>query len=233
MVDRCGNVPGIPPGSTSPKTPVNFIEFHGTGIFIGAHGNKKVDVCFNGHYEDRSEPGSLGQPNPVKKDYYFLRVYTDCNNPVGSTVLLVDVDGNPATQDPTAIFHGNLQIHISGCDKAPRPGLVPLPDEIGNALDETSSLPAELSFGLPRPNPTGTGMTLQYSLPKDALVSVKVFDVAGRVVRDLGDGPVGAGVHVLSWDLQNDSGQRVRPGLFFVRLSVDGVVQMRQVTVLP
>src|SRR5207247_669095 len=144
-------------------------------------------------------------------------------------VLLVDVDGNPATQDPTAIFHGNLQIHISGCDKAPRPGLVPLPDEIGNALDETSSLPAELSFGLPRPNPTGTGMTLQYSLPKDALVSAKVFDVAGRVVRDLGDGPVAAGVHVLSWDLQNDSGQRVSPGLFFVRLARGPFVTRRQV----
>ena len=77
------------------------------------------------------------------------------------------------------------------------------------------------------------GMTLQYSLPKDALVSAKVFDVAGRVVRNLGDGPAEAGVHMLSWDLQNDSGQRVSPGLFFVRLSVDGQIQMRQVTVLP
>ncbi|TMB93560.1 MAG: T9SS type A sorting domain-containing protein [Chloroflexi bacterium] len=234
VVDVCGNVPGIPPGSSSPKTPFNFIEFHGTGTFISGHGNKRVDVCFNGHYEDRHEPGSLGQTDDAKKDRYFLRVYTDCNNPVGSTVLLVDVDGNPGTQDPATIFHGNLQLHISGCDKAPRPGQLPsLDDPAIDPMIDVSPLPTELSFGLPRPNPTGTGMTLQYSLPKDALVSAKVFDVAGRVVRNLGDGPVGAGVHVLSWDLQDESGQHVSPGLFFVRLSVDGQVQMRHVTVLP
>ena len=119
-------------------------------------------------------------------------------------------------------------------DKAPKPGQLPqLDDPAIDPVIDVAPLPTELSFGLPRPNPTGAGMTLRYSLPKDALVSAKVFDVAGRVVRDLGDGPVGAGVHVLSWNLQDDSGQRVSPGLFFVRLSVDGQVQMRHVTVLP
>ena len=89
-----------------------------------------------------------------------------------------------------------------------------------------------MTFGSPRPNPTGSGTELTYSLPKEAQVSAKVFDVAGRVVRSFGEGPVAAGWHVLSWNLADESGQRVGPGLYFVRLSVDGRTMMRHVTVL-
>ena len=189
-------------------------------------------MSFFGHYEDRHEPGSLGQPDSTKKDRYFLRVFTNPANPIGSTVMLVDVDGNSATVDPVAIFHGNLQLHISGCDKfsVAEPGLYQVPQD--DALGDVSPLPAEVSFGAPRPNPTGGATDLTYSLPKEAQVSAKVFDVAGRVVHDFGDAPLAAGWHVLSWDLTDESGQRVGPGLYFVRVSVDGRTMMRNVTVL-
>ena len=39
-VVRCGNIDGIEPGSESPATPVNFIEFTGTGWLKGIKGNK-------------------------------------------------------------------------------------------------------------------------------------------------------------------------------------------------
>ncbi len=229
VVDSCGNVPGIPPGSNSPKTPFNFIDFHGTGYVTGLNGgpNKRTDVFFNGHYEDRHEPGSLGQSEEARRDRYFLRVYTNQGNPVGSTVMLVDVDGNPATQDPVTIFHGNLQLHISGCSKY-YPGLLPGEPEAEDMIE----LPTDVSFGLARPNPTGTSSLVRYSLPKAAQVSAKVFDVAGRVVRDLGSAAMAAGWHDLNWDLRGDAGQNVGPGLYFIRISVDGQMQTRHVTVM-
>ena len=116
----CGNVDGIPPGSTSPVTPVNYIDFTGYGTLKGIHGNK-VDygtVYFFAHCEDRNEPGSNGQRDGEGVDRYFLNVYTDEFDPEGSSVLLVDMDGNPATVDPVTITGGNMQMHISGCDKA-------------------------------------------------------------------------------------------------------------------
>jgi hypothetical protein len=48
-------------------------------------------------------------------DRYFLNVYTDASDPVGSSVFVVDIDGDPATVDPIPIRSGNLQIHISSC----------------------------------------------------------------------------------------------------------------------
>ena len=121
-VVRCGNVDGIPPGSQSPVTPFNFIEFTGTGTLKGVKGNKADygTVYFFGRCEDRNEPGSNGQRDGAFKDRYFLNVYSNPGNPAGSSLLLVDVDGNPATVDPVTITDGNLQIHITSCD-APAP----------------------------------------------------------------------------------------------------------------
>ncbi len=110
-VDRCGNVDGIPPGSTSPVTPFNFIDFHGTGVLKGIAGNKvNLDgVCFVGHAEDRNEPGSSGQHDGALKDRYFIRV-TDC---AGTTLLVLE--NTPGASDPITITDGNLQIHVSSC----------------------------------------------------------------------------------------------------------------------
>lgn len=118
VVERCGNVAGIPPGSDSPDTPFNYIEFHGVGTLKGIKGNK-VDhgtVYFWAHCEDRNEPGSHGQRDGAYKDRYFLHVFSNLADPNGSTLLLIDVDGNPATVDPVTITDGNMQIHISSCD---------------------------------------------------------------------------------------------------------------------
>jgi hypothetical protein len=110
----CGNVtPPPPPGSTSPVTPFNFIEFEGTGTLKGIQGNK-VDygtVNFFVRAEDRNEPGSKEANGGAFIDRYFLRVWNG-----SGTLLLVDLDGNPATVDPVTITDGNFQLHISSCD---------------------------------------------------------------------------------------------------------------------
>src|SRR2546425_960190 len=122
---RCGNVTGIPPGSTSPQTPFNFIEFEGTGTLKGIAGNK-VDygtVYFFARGEDRGEPGSAAAGDP---DRYFLQVFTNPADPAGSTVLLVDKDGTPEATtetmatDTVPLAGGNFQIHISSCANPPK-----------------------------------------------------------------------------------------------------------------
>ncbi len=117
----CGNVPGIPPGSSSPKTPYNYIEYTGTGWLKGIQGNKANYplVYFFARAEDRNEPGSNGAKDGALIDRYFLWVYSNPLNPVGSTLLLVDGDRDPSTTDPVPITTGNLQIHVSSCDNPP------------------------------------------------------------------------------------------------------------------
>ncbi len=120
-VVRCGNVAGIDPGSESPVTPFNFIEFEGTGTLKGIGGNK-VDhgtVYFFARAQDHNEPGSKGAKDGADVDRYFLHVFSDPDDPVGSTLLLCDEDGDASTVDPKMITGGNMQLHISSCDNPP------------------------------------------------------------------------------------------------------------------
>ncbi len=232
-VIRCGNVEGIPPGSTSPETPFNFIEFQGTGRVQGIQGNK-VDyplVYFFARAEDRNEPGSNGMRDGAGKDRFFLNVYTDQADPVGSSLILLDVDGDPATVDPLTITGGNMQIHVSSCDEpVPSMGLVMTP-AAGAESEPATLVPTAVEFAAPRPNPAANYATLRFAVPREASVSLGVFDVSGRLVRQLASGVVNAGQHGLTWNLLDRNGQRVANGVYFARLAVDGQVRTQAISV--
>ncbi len=221
---RCGNVEGIPPGSESPVTPFNFIEWEGTGRVKGIQGNKADYplVYFFIRCEDRNEPGSNGQRDGALKDRYFLNVFTDKNNPTGTSIMLVDMDGNPATVDPLIITDGNLQIHISSCDNPPTLGLV-ASSPAGGALmapstPATTDEPVSLWFAAPRPSPASAGSTtLRFSVPQASDVQLGIYDLMGRQVVELASGRAGAGIHTISWDLRDGTGMSVPRGMYFAR----------------
>jgi hypothetical protein len=74
------------------------------------------------------------------------------------------------------------------------------------------------------PNPTRSTCRLSLSLPASSGHSARlgVFDLAGRRVRSLSLAGLGAGPQLVEWDLRSDSGDRVRSGMYFIRLSVAG-----------
>ncbi len=119
---RCGNVSGIPPGSESPVTPFNFIDFSGTGTIKGISGNKgpfAPSYYFVVHAEDRNEPGNekaLLPDGGSLVDRLFLRVYTNPLAPISSTTYLICAGNcDQLIGDPVTITGGNLQLHISSC----------------------------------------------------------------------------------------------------------------------
>ena len=117
----CGNVPGYPPGSGSPETPYNYIDYCGTGTLKGIK-NNRVDngmVYFCARGEDHNEPGSNGAKDGQDIDRYWLHVFSNPGDPDGSTLYCFDEDGDCSTMDPRTITGGNIQLHISSCDNPP------------------------------------------------------------------------------------------------------------------
>jgi len=86
----------------------------------------------------------------------------------------------------------------------------------------SEGLPPEIALRRPTPNPASGPTTLRYALPREARVSLMIYDAAGRRVRQLVSGAQPAGEHVLAWDQRDEGGVAVGPGLYFVRLEVDG-----------
>ncbi len=231
-VVRCGNVADHEAGSESPVTPYNFIEFQGTGTLKGVKGNDADfgTVHFWAHVQDRNEPGSQGMRDPAGKDRIYMNVFTNPADPIGSSVMLMDVDGDPATMDPLTITHGNMQLHASSCSE-------PVPVEGGGGLvmaelgGETAATGATAFLRSPAPNPVTSRTTMRFGVPRETNVSLRVFDAAGRVVRDLHNGSMGAGEYASTWDLSANDGSRVSRGVYFVRLSMGAQVISRSIIV--
>ncbi len=79
------------------------------------------------------------------------------------------------------------------------------------------------------PNPFRSGTVVAYTVDREGPAEVAVYDVAGRLVRTLVDGPVAAGGHTVSWDGRDEAGNPVASGLYLYRLRTGNVVESRRV----
>jgi hypothetical protein len=73
--------------------------------------------------------------------------------------------------------------------------------------------------GLLWPNPvrSGRGISLAFDLVADAVVSLEVFDVRGRIIAAVAERSAAAGRHSLAWDGRDAAGQAAPAGSYFVR----------------
>ncbi len=69
-----------------------------------------------------------------------------------------------------------------------------------------------------RPSPFRAGAAIRFSLAQAGEAGLCVFDVSGRRVRTLVDGPLEAGEHAITWDGADDSGRRLGSGIYWVQL---------------
>ena len=79
------------------------------------------------------------------------------------------------------------------------------------------------------PNPFNPSTTIRYDVPAGSgAVTLKVFDVAGRLVKTLVNGKPAAGPERIDWDGTNAKGHGVSTGVYFYRLEASGFSQTRK-----
>ena len=64
------------------------------------------------------------------------------------------------------------------------------------------------------PNPFNPITALQYDLTKEGVVNITIYDMMGRLVKTLVDGPQTAGFKTVQWDATNDRNEPVSAGLY-------------------
>ena len=101
-------------------------------------------------------------------------------------------------------------------------------------LTPTAARPAQHRLGNSYPNPFNPAVVLPLDLATDAeRVSLTVYDVLGRRVRQVWQGPLGAGSHRLIWDGRDEAGKDVAAGVYIYRVEIDGQVEAKKTTKLP
>jgi len=78
--------------------------------------------------------------------------------------------------------------------------------------------PLALALGQNLPNPFAGPTTIAYVVPRPGRVTLKVFNVSGRLVRTLLDGVVPAGPGRVEWDGRDGRGRSLSSGIYFYRL---------------
>ncbi|UCH83465.1 MAG: T9SS type A sorting domain-containing protein [Candidatus Latescibacterota bacterium] len=82
------------------------------------------------------------------------------------------------------------------------------------------------------PNPFNPSTTIRYSLDDRQTVSIRVYDVAGRLIRTLINEERPAGVQKVVWHGRNDNGERVASGVYLFVMQTKDVKQVRKAVFL-
>ena len=82
------------------------------------------------------------------------------------------------------------------------------------------------------PNPFNPTTKIEYALPKESFVSLKVYDLLGREVTELVAGKQSPGSYRIEWNGTNGKGASVSSGIYFCRLQVGEKVFTRKMVMV-
>ena len=118
---------------------------------------------------------------------------------------------NPLNHEHHATQHSSRPRGISRGDE----------DSAGRGAAEAAAAQTAAPLRILSAEP-GSRAALQYSVAHSARVSLRVFDIQGRMVRTLVDQDAAPGIFRASWDGRTDGGSMAARGVYFARLAVDG-----------
>lgn len=85
------------------------------------------------------------------------------------------------------------------------------------------------------PNPFNQGTTIVFEVPDvrgGSQVDLAIYNASGETVRRLIDDSLAGGTHKLVWHGDNDQGQLVSSGVYFLRLKSDSFVQIQKMIMM-
>lgn len=103
--------------------------------------------------------------------------------------------------------------------------------------DAPHSVPSSFSLEQNYPNPFNAATRISFKLPRSshsALVrtTLKVFNIRGECTRTLVDGDLPAGNHQISWDGRDNRGNSVSSGVYFYKLTAQGIEETRKMVMI-
>jgi hypothetical protein len=150
----------------------------------------------------------------------------------GDTVLVLRVEPIPGGASPGDTNRVTLRSWPLGNPGSADSCLVAIAVETTLGLPETPPHPIAYRLLPSAPNPARDRTRLTFEVPREGLVTLRIFDAGGRLVRSLADGRAfPAGRQTLDWDLTDGNGRRVASGVYFYRLLAEGFAATRMLVV--
>jgi hypothetical protein len=92
---------------------------------------------------------------------------------------------------------------------------------------DARALPSELAPYPNNPRPFNPSTTIGFALPKSAFVTLRVYDLLGRLVGELVNEKLGPGTYKTQWDARG-----LASGVYFYRLTAGEYVETKRLLLL-
>ncbi|MBD3423557.1 MAG: T9SS type A sorting domain-containing protein [Candidatus Latescibacteria bacterium] len=105
----------------------------------------------------------------------------------------------------------------------------------GSLLDITDDTPTAKfvnKLNQNHPNPFNPSTEIKFSLKKRSNVTIRVYDVSGRLVNTLVDGVLDAGPQSVNWNGINSNGASVASGVYFYRMDTKDYTESKKMILL-
>jgi hypothetical protein len=143
----------------------------------------------------------------------------DVSDPQQPTLVgNADLPNDDDDPEDTAFGVALSNTHVCVADGIWGLRLLPLPCGMSTS-SPASQVPTSFRPIAVFPNPAPHHATIRYEAPPHGTVRVSVYDVAGRLVRALYDGPSRPGVNDMIWNGQDEWGRTASTGVYLVRVS--------------
>ena len=95
------------------------------------------------------------------------------------------------------------------------------------AQSESDVIPKEFRLDQNYPNPFNPATTIQFALPRESQVKLKLFDILGREVTTLVDEELEPGEYKVVFEAKG-----LTSGVYFYRIIIEGFVRTKKLTLL-
>jgi len=107
---------------------------------------------------------------------------------------------------------------------------------LGDAMDTdltTTPLPETFELSQNFPNPFNPSTEIKFTVEKDELVSLNIYDIQGRLVSSLIDNSFySAGSYKKNWDGKNQYGTQVPSGMYLYKLESSNQIITRKMVLM-
>ena len=147
---------------------------------------------------------------------------------ISDTLLLID-----EVFDPDAGFFRRTVREKRAAPSRPMFRIFELTDDFGVNTEARIILPGDYRLSANFPNPFERSTSFDVTLPIAKSVSVRIYNVEGRLVRTLADGhTLPAGTHTFEWDGRTNRGNAAASGVYFYALEYGNFSRSRKMTLV-
>ena len=95
-----------------------------------------------------------------------------------------------------------------------------------------NSIPTEFALYQNFPNPFNPTTTIKYDLAQKSMVTITIYDMLGKQVRNLVQNQQVPGHHSIIWDSRDNIGNFVCSGVYFYKIQAGSFLQTRKMILI-